>query len=411
MLKKFLMILMIGLFIPALSASAQQQIPDPVNAALNDLSSRVGRTLTIGDLQNWTWAQSVYPDASLGCPQPGMSYIQVQTGGFKFVLTYNNVQYDYRVSNDQRIVILCNSDSAPASNPAAVCPPPGDAGYITPRLSVGIQGQVVNVGDSIPNNVRSIPGTSGTYLGEIPPGGVFAVLEGPQCSQVDKLVWWRVDYNGLVGWTVEGKVDNGESDYWLEPVDARLIPPVSIPIAALSPANASQIQTLSNFVTPLGINVFSPNGKLLASGGVDGQLTLLNTETGATVMSVLAHPASVTGLAFSPDSKLLATSSAAGQAQLWTVNQTGVQVLFPLQGHTGSVDTLAFSPAGDLLATGSADGRVILWNVNLGLAAAQLTGQTGAITRLAFSDDGSLLLVTDSGGTTRVWGIPSAGTG
>lgn len=409
MLKKLMFILAaVTLFALALPAAAQSQAPGPIAAALNDLSSRVGRTLALSDLQNWTWEQNVFPNAGLGCPKPGTLYADVQTGGFKFLLTYGGIQYDYRVSNDQRIVVLCNSDAAPVST--AACPPPGDAGYITPRLQLGVQAQVTIDGDSIPNNVRSIPGTSGTYLGEIPPGGVFIVLEGPQCSQSDKLVWWRVDYNGLIGWTVEGQVENGQPDYWLEPLGATPVPTPGAATAIVS-SNASQVQVLSSFVTPIGITTLSPDGKWLASGGVDGQLTLLNTETGATVGTVLAHPVSVTGLAFSPDSTLLATGSADGQTQLWDVTATGAQVRFPLQGHTASVDALLFAPSDGLLATGSADGRVILWDVNLGLAVAQLTGHTGTVTRLMFSADGSLLLTTDSGGTTRVWGIRPAGTG
>jgi WD40 repeat protein len=144
---------------------------------------------------------------------------------------------------------------------------------------------------------------------------------------------------------------------------------------------------------------------------VDGRITLMNTATGAAAASVLAQPVSVTALAFSPDSKLMASGGAGGEAQLWDVDETGARVRLPLQGHTASVDTLAFSPEGGLMASGSADGRVILWDVNLGLAVAQLTGHSGTVMRLMFSADGSQLLTVDSGGTVRTWGIRPAGNG
>jgi hypothetical protein len=37
----------------------------------------------------------VWPDASLGCPQPGMQYAQVQTDGSQIVLEADGVAYEY----------------------------------------------------------------------------------------------------------------------------------------------------------------------------------------------------------------------------------------------------------------------------------------------------------------------------
>ncbi len=62
------------------------------------------------------------------------------------------------------------------------------------------------------NNVRSEPTGDSALLGQIPGGGVFTVLQGPVCG--DQRAWWQVDYNGLVGWTVEGAGDT----YWVEPI-------------------------------------------------------------------------------------------------------------------------------------------------------------------------------------------------
>jgi hypothetical protein len=48
-------------------------------------------------------------------------------------------------------------------------------------------------------------------VGRIPGEDGFVVLEGPVCAE--GYAWWRVDYNGTLGWTVEG---TGE-EYWVEP--------------------------------------------------------------------------------------------------------------------------------------------------------------------------------------------------
>jgi uncharacterized protein YraI len=64
----------------------------------------------------------------------------------------------------------------------------------------------------IPNNLREGPGSSTKYVGEIPPGGVFTVLDGPRCAS--GIAWWQVNYNGLIGWTPEGQ----GTEYWVEPI-------------------------------------------------------------------------------------------------------------------------------------------------------------------------------------------------
>jgi hypothetical protein len=79
---------------------------------------------------------------------------------------------------------------------------------LPPRLVVGRSGRVT---PGIPNNIRAGAGTSTAYVGEIPPGGVFTVLEGPQCAS--GMAWWKVNYNGLTGWTPEGQA----GEYWVEP--------------------------------------------------------------------------------------------------------------------------------------------------------------------------------------------------
>jgi hypothetical protein len=108
-----------------------QGTPTQIEVALEDLSSEIGQTVTLGNLQNWQWMEQVFPDASLGCPQPDQSYAQVFTRGFQFQLQYRGQAYDYRVAADGSNVILCSvKDAAPATpvpaapaEPTATLPP------------------------------------------------------------------------------------------------------------------------------------------------------------------------------------------------------------------------------------------------------------------------------------------------
>lgn len=80
------------------------------------------------------------------------------------------------------------------------------------RLMPGISARVT---PGAPNVVRSAPGTgsNSVVVGEIPGGGVFSVIGGPQCGN-DNRIWWQVNYQGLVGWTAEGE----RGVYWVEPL-------------------------------------------------------------------------------------------------------------------------------------------------------------------------------------------------
>lgn len=259
------------LLIPAFAAQAQA--PDAINTALSDLSKRVGHTVGINDLDNWSFEQSIYPNPGLGCPQPGVMYAQVQTVGIQFILTYQGTAYDYRVSGDKNIVILCNSNAA--TEVPAPCPPPGDTAYLPPRLSIGIQGQVVVGG--FPNNIRDLPGTSGKYLGEIPPGQNFIVLDGPRCSLIDKLVWWQVNYNNIIGWTAEGK----DGEYWVTPLNL-VGTPQAVPLKQpITGANAAQVAMLPGFNVN-STTALSPDGSKLAEV-IQNAITIVSVDSGQQV--------------------------------------------------------------------------------------------------------------------------------
>lgn len=62
-----------------------------------------------------------WPDASLGCPLPGMMYAQVVTPGYRVTLETSGATYEYHTDRAQR-VILCNEDGQPSLPPVPVNP-------------------------------------------------------------------------------------------------------------------------------------------------------------------------------------------------------------------------------------------------------------------------------------------------
>jgi hypothetical protein len=107
-------------------------------------------------------------------------------------------------TNPDYSAILAFTDFVRPTPTTFVCP-----GTLPPQLIIGKEG-MVRPGDF--NNMRIQPGTAFEVLGRIPAGETFQVTAGPVCA--DGFVWWQVEYNDLIGWTVEGDA----AVYWLAPV-------------------------------------------------------------------------------------------------------------------------------------------------------------------------------------------------
>jgi WD40 repeat protein/tRNA A-37 threonylcarbamoyl transferase component Bud32 len=140
--------------------------------------------------------------------------------------------------------------------------------------------------------------------------------------------------------------------------------------------------------------VFSPDGKLLATGCGDGLVRLWDAKTAKPVIGPreqgMRHPSDVECLAFSADSKTLLTGSRDGTARLWDV-----ETQQPLGGplHQGLVPDVGFRPAGPLMATASFSQGGRLW----GVAACKVPHETFAAPRDLGSQDFTLSRFTPDG--------------
>lgn len=231
MLKRIALIFfLLAISIPA--ALAAQDIEPHVQAAINDLSTRVGIPLTSNNISFWTYAENRYPDSSYGCATaPNAPYTAGSVVAYQVTLTYRDVLYDYRVASDLSWIFLCGEaapvqptiDAAatsilptftpvvqPTTDPAIACPP-GYPGYLTPRLQIGGQGQVP--AGNAPNRLRETPSLTGVQIGTVGSGAIFAIVGGPACA--DGIVWWQVAANNQTGWTAEGQLPD---TYYVEPV-------------------------------------------------------------------------------------------------------------------------------------------------------------------------------------------------
>jgi WD40 repeat protein len=179
------------------------------------------------------------------------------------------------------------------------------------------------------------------------------------------------------------------------------------------------LDTLVSATGEGGINAlaFSPDGKVLASGGWDDTVRLWNVETGKEIRRLDAHKAMVGHVAFSPDGKLLASRGGLdGTVRVWDPT-TGT----PLHKFVGLSNinpwrfnhdlALAISPdSGTLVAT--ARSALVFYSIASGAELKRVPSHVYGIT-VAYSPDGSLLATggVDEGKdvySLRIWDTVTA---
>ena len=98
--------------------------------AREDLAGRLG--ISPNQIALLSYEEVVWPDASLGCPQPGMAYIQVLQDGALIRLSVEGQVYDYHSGGNQG-VFLCEQvlktiTTSPKIDFIKRTPPPRDTG-------------------------------------------------------------------------------------------------------------------------------------------------------------------------------------------------------------------------------------------------------------------------------------------
>jgi WD40 repeat protein len=107
-------------------------------------------------------------------------------------------------------------------------------------------------------------------------------------------------------------------------------------------------------------------------------------------------------LAFHPDGDRLAAASEWG---VKVFDLTRKQERLALKGHKGTVSGIAYSPDGRALATGSWDGTVRLWDPETGTERACYQWPVGKVYALAYSPDGLRLAAAGEKGTIAMWDV------
>ena len=147
---------------------------------------------------------------------------------------------------------------------------------------------------------------------------------------------------------------------------------------------------------------FSSDGTRLAAATEDG--ARIWDVTVSKPVSVFLRGTEVSAVAFSSDGTRLATATEDdNRALIWNVAASKPRIVFKLSGHTDVVNDVVFSADSKLLATASDDGTANIWSAASGARLVRFTGQAGDVTSVAFSSDGRFVVTGGTDKVARVW--------
>ena len=219
-----------------------------------------------------------------------------------------------------------------------------------------------------------------------------------------KIKLWNTD-NGRFLKEFEDKHITGEQKYWIFSVDFNpkiLDGSMMVSAGYSTPGTADSrlrlwdlkgdrrtseiIGTPQDYHTA-GVYIvrFSPQGNIIASGGLDNNVKLWDVERKKLIATLVGHKQTVFGLSFSSDGSKLASASEDETIKIWDVDQiekkwksnhpsfSAMKIEksdTTLEGHSKTVRWVEFQPSKNstspqIIASASNDRTIRLWQVNL----------------------------------------------
>jgi WD40 repeat protein len=135
-------------------------------------------------------------------------------------------------------------------------------------------------------------------------------------------------------------------------------------VALWDAATGQELRRLGDPRTVVAQVAFRPNGKVLATAGLDGAVRLWDAEGGGELRELTGQGRYVLGVAWAPDGRRLASAEMDGAVRVWDT-ESGKELL-AYRGHRDRPTAVAFHPGGRQVVSADARGAVVAWDAETG---------------------------------------------
>ncbi|MCL4880438.1 MAG: hypothetical protein KJ064_27550 [Anaerolineae bacterium] len=184
--------------------------------------------------------------------------------------------------------------------------------------------------------------------------------------------------------------------------------PEEIPI--ITAENVTQLQVLETVQGHRGLVAdiaFSPDQRLMVSGGYDGVVLLWDFATRQVIATLEGHTAPIDAVAFSYDGFYIASGDWNHEVRLWDISNIDHPVEVAVFTDAGGrIFDLSFSYDHRVLAAASSDGSLYLWNIRTHTLASSVISEEEALYSVYITESGGgeyVVLTGGTGGVVKWW--------
>ena len=268
--------------------------------------------------------------------------------------------------------------------------------------------QVVRLIDSATGKALATLSGHADYVRSLafsPDGKMLAAAGGPP-QRGGEIKIWDVQSRQLLK-TLRGHKDCIYSVAWSP--DGKLLASGSYDkmVKLWDVATGQEVKNLQDHIDAVFAVAFSPDGKHLASGSQDRSVKIWDIASGQRLYTLGDATDGLTSIAYSPSGKQIAAVGYDKTIYVWEVDPTEGHLLRSLIADEDSILALAWTPDGKMLITSSSDGSIRFRDAATLDPIGVIDHQPDWVEALAISPDGTRLAAGRFNGTLSLFDVKS----